>query len=346
MQSLDRTISNKIANASIVCALLVILIHTNTSAPDGAPIWWLHRMISSGVGRMAVPFFFAVSGYLFASHFNDDDWWVNENKKRVKSLLVPYLCWSAVYIAIVTGTRVMANLYAGRDAFDADISCSGFYLKAFGFSLDEPMLVPLWYVRGLIIVVFLSPIIKALLRLRMWALLGVFAFEFVFYRYLPSMKGSVFRCLIPSVGILYFTVGAYLRMNDWSGRFFSRGKSWCLLLAGVCLMAVRNYLVYHGGENWPEYFSFVAVPLLCVGLWGVISGRQWPKWFTSCAFPIYLCHPIVNWPHYFLPCHDWLVKTTAGWFVHAACLIVGSIAVAMLLRRFMPRAAKMLFGGR
>ena len=54
---ITRELSAKISNASILCAILVVLIHTNTTAPKGSAIWWLHTLIASGVGRMAVPFF-------------------------------------------------------------------------------------------------------------------------------------------------------------------------------------------------------------------------------------------------------------------------------------------------
>lgn len=67
--------SNKISNMSFLCAVFVAIIHSQ------APGLW-GDFLKEGICRVAVPFFFIVSGYFLSRHFNDDSWYIRELKKE------------------------------------------------------------------------------------------------------------------------------------------------------------------------------------------------------------------------------------------------------------------------
>ena len=48
-------------------------------------------MTCCGFCCLAVPFFFMVSGYFPARHFDETGWWIRETGMRMQSLPVPYL---------------------------------------------------------------------------------------------------------------------------------------------------------------------------------------------------------------------------------------------------------------
>lgn len=81
-------------------------------------------------------------------------------------------------------------------------------------------------------------------------------------------------------------------------------------------------------------------------LFSVMSERRWPKWLVGSAFAIYLLHCQVNIVGQMvvkrLPIDGTLVGFVARWVI----AVMGAIVVANLLKRFCPRFAAGVFGGR
>jgi len=159
-------VSNKISALSFACILLVVGIHI------GMPEW------SRALYQAAVPIYFCISGYLLAGHVYEPQWWKRECLKRIRTLLVPYCMWCALYFvfqAILSGNYGVAK---------ATI------VWIFGLRLDGyPMLFPLWFVRALMIYVVLSPCFVWMAR-RFW-LYGVVVI-------------CLLDCLVPVSGVLKF----------------------------------------------------------------------------------------------------------------------------------------------
>lgn len=80
-------VSNKIKNLSFLCSLAVVAIHCGWDEDS-----LMKSFFCEGVARIAVPFFFVVSGYFLARHIGEDGWYKQELRKRVASLLIPYFC--------------------------------------------------------------------------------------------------------------------------------------------------------------------------------------------------------------------------------------------------------------
>lgn len=86
MVTIEKALSNKIANAGIVCAVLVVMIHLGGS--EGCPqVRFLNALFANGICTVAVPMFFTISGFLLSGEY------VQMLCKRARSLLVPYLFW-------------------------------------------------------------------------------------------------------------------------------------------------------------------------------------------------------------------------------------------------------------
>ena len=92
----DEIFRNKVTWFSFGFSLLVIWVHSYNAElylsgmPQMAVIYRLQHNIGDGIGQIAVPGFFMISGYLFYRDFT----WSKLGEKwnrRIRSILVPYI---------------------------------------------------------------------------------------------------------------------------------------------------------------------------------------------------------------------------------------------------------------
>ena len=162
MKISDET-SRKIKNMSLLCAVLVVSIHV--AWPHEPPLsvgWWMHQMFAQGISRIAVPFFFVISGFSLARHFDEEDWHRREVAKRVKTLLVPFVFWCIISVIATTPLSIIADIMAHRP-FGTNISFlhDMNWLRILGLDFtDYPIHVPVWYVRCLLLFVMTAFVFK------------------------------------------------------------------------------------------------------------------------------------------------------------------------------------------
>ena len=86
---MNQALSKKIGRLQIFCAVLVIIQHSRMSNTV------LQDVVCGCLTRVAVPFFFVISGALFYKSFDVSLIWAKRQiTNRIRSLLVPYLFWS------------------------------------------------------------------------------------------------------------------------------------------------------------------------------------------------------------------------------------------------------------
>lgn len=112
---IGRELSNKIYNMSIVCAMLVVILHIDPNFEVCSFGWCLDRLFNDGIGRVAVPFFFLVSGFFLAQHVTEEGWWRRAISSRFRTLFVPYLIWNLLWLMMPLAIAVFSNLANGRD---------------------------------------------------------------------------------------------------------------------------------------------------------------------------------------------------------------------------------------
>ena len=85
-------LSDKIKAMSFFSILLVVYIHTYyTEGENDAVVMMVMNVLGNGIARLAVPLFYLISGYLLFLHLDSFTSCLAKMKKRVKTLLVPYL---------------------------------------------------------------------------------------------------------------------------------------------------------------------------------------------------------------------------------------------------------------
>lgn len=234
MNYIQQQISKSIAWLRFPLVIMVIFIHSGGFGPlainthditamTGMDMYNILRMlISRIICNVAVPAFFAISGYLFFTNLDKWDWnvWRGKIKKRVFTLLIPYISWNILRFLFNEFLNISQKLRHGIDFFScleesmSKVSPSIFcnysitdtgYMNWNGVMtmMSVPVHVPFWYVRDLILLTLLSPAIHLTIK----HLGGGITITLLLTYILMPFQDMDIR------GIVFFTVGGYLSMK-------------------------------------------------------------------------------------------------------------------------------------
>lgn len=338
--------------------VLIVIIHTDTtllcSMPHEGLSSVLYYMLRTVI-RVAVPLFFIFSGYWFFRQPETFtlDTYCDKIRKRVRTLLIPYLFWNFFAWAL---QLIVVVLQGHADWIPTEV----FYPKNFidnfigygeGFQ-GMPKAFQLWFLRDLMIVCLLAPQLHLLLRgRRPWMLLLLVALYLIPY---PDWWQPFFK-RTPSA-LLFFSVGAYMGIHKMNIiETVRRIPLWLSLSVSTIIMAVHVWLLMHGSSAYiyaENLFSIVAVvPTLQVAALMVERRNVKPVgWLAGSAFLLFVTHPLII--NYLLvePIGTSLTPTQGHFWLVLAAEIVVPVAVCALLHaifsRLMPRTTSLLTGGR
>jgi len=160
---------------------------------------YIQGVVNSGMCASAVPMFFCISGFLFFLGVNNVNDIFKKMRRRVKTLVVPYVLWNLIFVMwyVVLALLPSVSSYVNSDILGR-ISVSNIG-DTFFFLFIEPAGFHLWFLRDLIVFVAFTPIIYLLLRHVKWFLLLILA--------IATFKASFFN------GLLFFTLGGVFSMR-------------------------------------------------------------------------------------------------------------------------------------
>lgn len=340
--------SNKISNMGFCCALLVVFIHCyhgpKTVGTSPWMIWYLIRYV---LGTIAVPFFFLVSGYFLARHCDEDGWWSVAVKKRFRTLAVPYLIWNAVAFPVLLCRRYAENGVFERPTVNDCLVAFG--LRPLSMGADYP----LWYVRALCFFVLLSPLLFPLVRK-----FGKLFLLVLFVLYVCVSPGHVdtndfwleskwrdfWMFGFSLEGLFYFSVGIFLSIRKVE---LSRSAYGWLMMGGE-LGLMRMFLKINGLCDYGLLIP-MTIPLVLIGVWGVVPNCKWDNRLVGASFAVYVLHVIIIYilkilnPFRLIPASDELgVNILVEW----GLVVTLSLLITLFLRRMMPKISIIAFGGR
>jgi surface polysaccharide O-acyltransferase-like enzyme len=209
--SLDSLRMNILRFPMIVAVVYIHAYDIHIAGTSTPILDFLRNFVSQGLARVAVPIFFLVSGYLF---FTSGELtlgsYIAKLKTRVRTLLVPMMFWNLLALAIFAAMQAHPSTlgyFSGKSKLITDFSLFDFVSAVFGIA-REPISYPFWFIRDLMALAMLTPLISFALRFVPRLTLGLLGLAW-FTDSWPIAVPSIEACF-------YFTLGAKLRGNKQS----------------------------------------------------------------------------------------------------------------------------------
>lgn len=185
-------ISRAISATRFPIILGPVMIHCQTGF-DSTPyrLFW-----GEMVGRITVPLFFIISGYLFFQKFDGSiDAYKCKLKKRVSSLVIPYLLWNLLAFLF----------YWGIGVAEGDDFLLSFWVVDY-HSGHSPADGPLWFLRTLILLLPLTPVVYGLNKNRYFCWISLVLYLLLFTNTGVFRQGTIF-------GFACFNLGGFFALS-------------------------------------------------------------------------------------------------------------------------------------
>lgn len=305
------------------------------------------ELISHYLGRLPVPCFFLFSGYFFFNKITglNTHIYTCQLKKRVRTLLIPYLSWNIIYIVVIYIKNLFFYLL-GKDIDDSYTGLNNWSL--YNILWGMPLNFPLWYLRDLIVMTILSPLFYYYFRYT--KILGLVLILFIYL--------STFESGIPGLSttaIFYFGLGAFMGQFKYNMLKFTVpfGRI-TIILAITGLSIAMYYTVSSFNEYWIRVFLVFGVPsvlLLGYKCLNYVSLKKRLIFLAPMVFFIYASHMIyiLGWfkgalSKSFLANSDW--GMLLGYFI-VPLLCIGAISILYrLMKSKTPRILNIITGNR
>ena len=350
--------SERIRILKIWLTVMVVFIHSYTEEVHftggdvvlQVPAWlnWMKYCVSQVISRCAVPGFFFRSGlFLYRRPFT----WKDNMRKKVKTLLVPYLILNTFWIAFYYAARhiqAVSVYFSQQENIVASWTWREWLGAYTGIGRGEgsyPFLYPLWFMRDLMTLNLLATAIKyAVDRLpkTVFVLMAAaMALNVDFHIFCLHRDALVFFCLG------YCFIRCDLHFSDVD-RLDPRLLSGAYLVSVVLDCVLRD----RPGQHLVHVCSIVLGFAFFARFTTRVKGVTWRKcllFLAKYSLPVYLFHELnltilKKLVTRFLPT-DALFQALA-YFGIPAVIITLCIVFSMLLERFLPRLYGVLTGGR
>ena len=156
-----------------------------------------------------VPTLFLISGYFFfrGNQHYDKDFYARKYKRRIHSLLIPYILWNAIALLFILVRHTMQIHTNITDA--TPITVFGYLSGFWDFSYNRGFTAnaPLWFMRDLMVVSLCAPLLRYILQRKWWIIsLPLMALAHIANIEIPISGFNV-------EAFFYFSIGATLAIH-------------------------------------------------------------------------------------------------------------------------------------
>ena len=334
-------------------AIFVIMQHHNFDIDWDAVNTWtqienLAYRVLKIVDKVAVPCFYVISGFFFFLNVSEFKYTVYKKKlsKRFRSLIVPFILWNIIaYLFLLCKDIVTGNNTIPEGLLHFDSFMWSFLLFNGG---TTPINAPLWFLRDLIVVVFLTPLIYLCIKKCPFIFLSVLIV--LFFTFDKSPLYLIYPAQ-PYTAPLFFSIGSFIAINRHKFDKMHVNVTNTAIISITLIYAICILLLLYSDTPLLQTitFNFAGVLftlLLALRIYNTKFCQSLIKLNSTCFFLFALhfllinsCQSIVQW---FIP------KEEVLW------LFIGSVIINTLLcmfsyyacRKVFPNVASVLSGGR
>lgn len=351
-------LSDKIRVMSFLCIMFVVWIHTYyTEGQSNTSTMFLMNFWGCGICTLAVPMFYAISGYLFflGTMEKGITCVFGKQKKRVRTLLVPYILTNllslAFYFALKLLTQMKPSLGATVNTNLLDRAETGVFSVIKYCFWEGPIAFQMWFVRDLMVLVLLAPIIYYILKFlshsRWFGLLGILACVLLIDSHASPLTWAAG----------WFVLGGVLSTNSSlsvePGRKMWIGYVLAVISLGVII--VDAFYAAHLSELYVDmdYITITGVPAVWmlydkVSHMQVLSNGEKMSILCGSTFFVYLIHePFLN----IFKKMPFLISQSAfvinmSYILCPIVFVLCAVVVGRTFKKHLPNGYRVFTGGR
>lgn len=289
--------SKKITLLNVLSTLLVVILHAKPQERFGLPLDISQPFIYMiwVLTQAAVPLFFFISALLFYRNCSMSDI-PRKLCSRFWSLVVPYILWNSLFVGIFWGITHVNYLHSMMN-MGAVLNTP----KEIIIAIITARYTVLWFVKDLIILSLLSPIIVLLLRNKGVAVLAQVIFitlpivlpNYVMIGYEHTVNWLPIYFMGAIIGSTFSYEESENRINLASMPWLTKKTKW---IVGTCstILFVSLYISALRGEDYFYLYRLIA-PICIWFLTDILLHRyinetfQVKTWMSYC-FVIYCAH--------------------------------------------------------
>ena len=250
--------SKKVTFLNVVLTFFIVLLHAETPNRFGLPLDHSYPFIYSifTLVQLGVPMFFFISAVLFFKQCTFADL-ERKYERRIFSLLIPYLLWNIFFVFMYV---TLMHIPFFQERMNMSTEVLGSPQKIFN-AIIHSKCTPLWFVKDLMLLTLLAPVILLLLRDIRWisaalvlsiiiALSGNYSYENILVWIPVYLQGAI-------VGHFSFNSGGYCSFDSYTDNKFVKR----MIVSLIILILLALYIYLYFNESFIRVFRYCA-PLL------------------------------------------------------------------------------------
>lgn len=309
--------------------------------------------------QIAVPCFFMFSGFLFfykTTEFSKTQYF-DKLKKRIKTLLIPYLLWNILAICVPLAGALKNGELA---TFWTNLSEKGFFSIFLNYTSWKsmtgqiyfgPALLPLWFLRDLILTVILSPVIYHIVKYT--KILGIIGLGLLYYFKIGVIIVD-YNLNQLVVAIFFFALGSYFSINEKN--IISSLRKVQIFGLPISLISLGFSVYFYQTDIFQYILPIYVVSgiITIVNITSLLIERNKIKeidLLSKASFFIYLSHTILIlglsrvFLNKIIPFDNYIALTIIYLLTPFLCVSV-CVALYFLLHKFLPKLTEIIVGGR
>ena len=289
---MDGFLSTKLRFFSFWLMVGVVLLHSKNIFLGKSIPSFIESLFSENLTQICVPLFFMISGFLFFRNENSSIQYLEKIKKRIKSLLIPYILWCLGIFLLIFVLQQLPGIGNFFPQKFMDMSLKDNFLNA----IIYPYNYPFWFIRELLLYVCLTPVIKFLID-KNGLVLPIFLFL------LGIITDSFLQLAVKVIQVypfFYYVLGCYLGIKKLDIKI---NKNLTLIL-GIFYLFINILFANSSFDMWlsPESMALIFLNNFknlagCIFVWGFydcMMGLSMPKipTYYKYSFFIFALHGI------------------------------------------------------
>ena len=239
-------LSKKITRISIIMSFLVVLLHSVNYLHYGYKAFSFVGIIQSFfsvTAYVAVPTFLFISGFLFFTGVTEFKTVLLKMKKRIFTVLIPYLSWNIIitlYIMVSFNMPILKK-YIINDEFGA-LTLNNVLRGIFLYGYNGPF----WYVQVLLLYISISPLLFYILKNKIISIILIILFL------IPTVWCYHLSEYVRLDEFFWYFLGCFIAKNDLL-KNYKKNK----IISTMCLLFTVLFTLYLVFFSKIEVLSFI-----------------------------------------------------------------------------------------